>query len=782
MRRRFSKGKFLTCSRAHNLKLEPLEGRCLLSAAGVWTIVGDANPQALDDEILISLSPNDPGALQAIVNGQVASTRAIQGLRSIRVLAGKGNDAVIVDLPGDGPHIPVKLFGGNGNDALQGGPGNDRLRGGAGSDSLDGGGGINRLDGGKQADWLFGNPHTDRIRVQRDDLLAGERQSFGLRRIISEGDWKAWLLAAAAQGWNGLIRAEADFVALATAATDGGDQVPQNLPDYSGTNTQEQGVDEADIVKTDGAFLYILSGGDLVIASAWPPEELKELSRTELDGSPQALYLFGDRLMVLSSAWRPPEWAGAEAKVFRPWFWYQPQTLVTIFDVSDRSDPKLVEETVLDGSLVDSRAVEGRVYLVVSNYFPLPRPVPIILPEPGPIVRIDTVEPLAKYRARVAADWEAEMPDYTTTTYGPDGETTFSAPIAQPPDIYVLPEPRGTDLLSVLLFDLAGGKPGPVATTTVAGTDGTVYASSENLYVASHCWSLPWLRFAGVEMAGIYKFALGTDSVPLKATGAVPGWVLNQFSMDEEDGFLRIATTSWRGDLANNVFVLGQTGNQLNIVGSLTNLGLGERLYAARFLGDRGFLVTFRVIDPLFALDLSNPRNPRLVGELEIPGYSCYLHPVGEDYLIGLGRYADPVTGRVQGVQLALFDVSDLANPTRVAVYQFSDNLWGSFSEAEWDHHAFSYFPEHETLAIPAWTDSSAGGLQVFRVNPAEGFVFLGAIDHDTPVHRSLRIGEYLYSVSDTTVKVNELGDPGVLVAELDVSASPPIWPPIVIL
>jgi uncharacterized secreted protein with C-terminal beta-propeller domain len=273
-------------------------------------------------------------------------------------------------------------------------------------------------------------------------------------------------------------------------------------------------------------------------------------------------------------------------------------------------------------------------------------------------------------------------------------------------------------------------------------------------------------------MAGIYKFALGTDRVPLEATGAVPGWVLNQFSMDEEDGFLRIATTSWRGDLANNVFVLGQAGDQLHVVGSLTDLGLGERLYAARFLGDRGFLVTFRQVDPLFTLDLSDPRNPQLVGELEVPGYSSYLHPVGEDYLIGLGRYADPATGRVQGVQLSLFDVSDLANPARLAAYQFASDTWGSFSEAEWDHHAFSYFPEHDTLTVPLglnWWETAS--LQVFGITPQDGIQFRGQIEHDSAVRRSFQIGDYLYSVSDATIKVNAIADPAMQVAELHYSA-----------
>jgi uncharacterized secreted protein with C-terminal beta-propeller domain len=297
---------------------------------------------------------------------------------------------------------------------------------------------------------------------------------------------------------------------------------------------------------------------------------------------------------------------------------------------------------------------------------------------------------------------------------------------------------------------------------------GTVYASDESLYVVATGYFSPWgWEEMSIDMSQIYKFSLEDDDVSLAATGIVPGHPLNQFSMDEYEGYFRIATTSWGSDLSNNVFVLEQTdddgeagGDRLDIVGNLTGIGISESLYGARFMEDRGFLVTFRMTDPLFTLDLSTPWNPRLVGTLEMPGYSAYLHPMGDDYLIGLGRDADPQTGAVRGLQLSLFDVSDLANPVRKDVYLFSQDVWGAHSEAEWDHHAFAFYPSQGIVALPVSADWAGNdGLEVISVNKDSGFAHLGTIVHDTPVRRSLRIEDCLYSVSLSTVKVNAMPD-----------------------
>ena len=308
-------------------------------------------------------------------------------------------------------------------------------------------------------------------------------------------------------------------------------------------------------------------------------------------------------------------------------------------------------------------------------------------------------------------------------------------------------------------------------TTSVFGIEGTVYASTDSLYIVGNRWSRWFAGNADAEAANVFKFAIQGDDVPLVATGGVPGSVLNQFSMDEHEGNFRVATVSWYlGVSASNVYVLAQNGDQLDIVGSVTGLAPTERIYSVRFMGDKGYVVTFRKVDPLFTMDLSDPTDPRVVGELKIPGYSAYLHPVGEDHLIGLGRDADG--GLFQGVQISLFDVSDMADPVQEDVYIWSDDSRQGTSEAEDDHHAFSYFPDHGILALPfnqRWGGGDESGLEVFEVDLEDGFTYLGRITHDDRVRRSLRIGEYLYSISADQIKVHAIGDPSneIAVAEI---------------
>ena len=269
----------------------------------------------------------------------------------------------------------------------------------------------------------------------------------------------------------------------------------------------------------------------------------------------------------------------------------------------------------------------------------------------------------------------------------------------------------------------------------------------------------------------------------MAASGTVPGRILNQFSLDEEDGFLRIATTTgWGRDASNHVFVMEQEADSLEVVGSVKDIAPTETIQAVRFLGDVGFVVTFERVDPLFTLDLSNPYQPRLVGELEIPGFSSYLQPLGDNHLIGLGRNADEITGQVLGLQLSLFDVSDLANPRRTGLYQFPGEGWGGYSEAEHDFKAFSLFPDQGILALPVqvgnWWNWQPAGLQVFRVGIASGFEFLGEIQHTQEIRRSFRIGDYLYSYSANEIQVHVLDKPQQQVAKLQISEGQPdpVW------
>ena len=233
--------------------------------------------------------------------------------------------------------------------------------------------------------------------------------------------------------------------------------------------------------------------------------------------------------------------------------------------------------------------------------------------------------------------------------------------------------------------------------------------------------------------------------------------------MDEYDGMFRIATTGWGSQRSNNLFVLTQVGDQLEITGSLTGLAKGERIYSVRFMGKRAYVVTFRQVDPLHSVDLSDPSNPVVSGELEIPGYSAYLHPMGEDHLIGFGMDGNDA-GQLDGLQLSLFDVNDLSNPLRIDKL----HLEGRSSEAMGDHHAFSYFPDQNTLAVPV-----GNSLEVFTVTAENGLKHLGSIVHNSSVRRSVRIGEFVYSLSAGLLKVNRLDQPDVEVAAVELPYEP---------
>jgi len=333
-------------------------------------------------------------------------------------------------------------------------------------------------------------------------------------------------------------------------------------------------------------------------------------------------------------------------------------------------------------------------------------------------------------------------------------------------------------------FDLEGSSPGATDAISMAGRRSTtVYAAPGNIYLATppvrfgFAGWLPMARHTGTtEVPGseITKLAVSQGELDLVATGAVPGRIHDRFSLDEHDGFLRVATTtSSTTGMENHIYVLAQQHDQLDIVGRLEGLAPSEQIFSARFMGERAFLVTFRRIDPLFAIDLSDPTDPQLAGELKVTGFSDYLQPIDDTHLLGIGREADPSTGRVRELQLSLFDVSDLSNPLLVDRYTFALHD-ASDSEARFDPHAVSWFPETRTLAIPVdrnvWRRDSVSGsaLQVFEVDVENGFEWKGEVPFQSTVRRSLRIGELLYAISDHGIKVTTINDPQTVIAAIE--------------
>jgi uncharacterized secreted protein with C-terminal beta-propeller domain len=686
--------------------------------------------------------------------------------------------------------------------------------GGAGRDTLRGGSGTNTLDGGAGLDTFYGAVGSDRVRLEPGEELIGNESTNPLRRITDLTRLEDWYIDTALAQWGPQLGREAfswwqdvriAFAGGAAAPWSGTASGPA-AGNVSGTNNQVAGVDETDVVKTDGDHLYVIAGDGVDVLDVSAAGGLAAVSHVTTPGEERAIFLHGTRLTVISqeSAWEPVVTDGSTLVGRLAGWWnyrWQSQVHVTVVDVSAAASPTILETTQLDGWFVDARAIDGRVVVVTQDSFAIPAPAIIAIPpaasgptgdggggsvgsgsQPAAVMGVPVAEVLlppgeadgtryvyedaAAYRMRLERAWaETAIPGYVVTV--PAGGSS-GGELVVPGSTYVPVSPRDNGLLSIVSFDVDDAVAGPDTATAVAGVSGSVYASTSSLCVWATNHGNWWDDLDGTWTTNIYRFDLGHDSLPLVAMGAVPGMAINQFAFDETAaGLLRVATTSGWGDAASSgVFVLAATaGGNLRTVGSVRGLAPGERIYSVRFIGDRGYVSTFRQIDPLFVIDLAVPTAPRVVGQLKVPGFSSYLHPLDATRLLGVGRDVDPVSGEVRGLQLSIFDVGDPARPRRTATWTFVGNGWESWSAALWDHRALGWFADQGILAIPVQqgfgTDGS-NGLVVFRVEPgrADAFTNLGRIDHADPVQRSVRVGEFLYSVSWGEVRVHRIDDP----------------------
>lgn len=446
-------------------------------------------------------------------------------------------------------------------------------------------------------------------------------------------------------------------------------------PQFSQTTEQEEGVQEADVLKTDGAFIYVVSEGALRIVRA-DPQQLAEVSSVELGGRGRDMYLVGDRAVVITDPDLVPLPTGpAEDELaFVPPEFFLPQTEVIVIDIADRSNPEILSRSRMDGLVHTSRMIDDRLYLVVFN-----------LP-------LDYVPEFDQ------ATLDDILPDIAIQSGDAQPVTRRLAEVT---DHFRPVEADGFGFTTVVSMDIEN--PTGYEAKTIVAQPSNVYASTEALYLTNSEF-----KFDGSfrESTSIYKFDFTETGVSLAAGGQVPGRVLNQYSMGEYQGFLRLATTDRRDSFtgsrtANNVYVMEQIEDRLEQAGSVEGLAPGESIFSARFIGDRGYLVTFEQIDPLFTLDLSDPRNPKAVGELKVPGFSTFILPMGEDHLLTIGRDTSDDFGfvRTEGVRLSIFDVSDFANPQLAHFETIGTN--GGSSEALYNAKAFTYFAAGDLVAFP---------------------------------------------------------------------------------
>jgi len=508
--------------------------------------------------------------------------------------------------------------------------------------------------------------------------------------------------------------------------------IPQSVEDalprfadneeYSATNVQVAGVDEADIVKTDGKCMYVVSRNTVFIVNA-SQSDAGILSRIVCDEfDPSGIFVNGNRLVVLGSNY--------SMSSIMPYQIAEVRTYARLYDVSDKRKPVLLKGFTMTGGYFSSRMISKYVYFIIS--------------QPA-YVFYDTVIVPKVYSNHDAREIPASEIHYSNVSDNCFSFTTFVA------------------------MNVQDSSEEPTQMTVITGATSNMYVSLNNIYVTFR---------EKFEETTIYRVHMQDNNLTCVAQGKVPGNELNQYSMDEHGEFFRIATTSWaEGFQHNSLYVLNMN---LSIVGKLENIGVGENFHAARFMGDRCYLVTFKNTDPLFVIDLTDPTFPKILGELKMPGYSDYLHPYDGNHLIGVGKETVEAEGGnfawYQGIKISIFDVTNVSNPVQTSSVTIGDR--GSDSPVLSDPKAFLFDKEKDLLVIPvtvAKVDPSQPvwqGAYVYNITLTYGLAPRGRITHGEDaglppgnlyVNRSLYIGNVLYTVSEGKIKLNSLVDLALL-------------------
>jgi len=601
-------------------------------------------------------------------------------------------------------------------------------------------------------------------------------------------------------GW-GLGGAEGDAGAGGGAPTNGDSR--QEGVDFSGTNNQEQGVDEADFVKTDGYHIYTLNGNRVHIMGVPEFGQLTAESVTNVEGYPTQMLLDSTRnkLVVFSQvdAYSLPEGHPLRAAVGANdedggWYWRIPSlTKITVLDISNKTAPTLAREFYYEGWYQTARKVDSSIRMSGYSYIE-----PSITWRWWQIYNDNGMDKAATKRAVADMVNALELKDFIPQIYRrePNGHfETNSLSDNACRSFYRPTDSHARGISSIISLDLLGNDAHWDADHIVSNW-ATFYQSKDRLILAeqAHDWWWYWWYESDPDQLNIHSFDITVPGQTFyEGSGRVDGVIVDQFSIDEEEGAIRVATTKglwgrwWvdaedQQEMDNHVWVLEDQGANLGIVGHVGGIAPGERIMSSRFEGDKGYLVTFEQIDPLFTLDLSDNANPTVVGELKVPGFSTYLHPIEGGKLLSIGVDG---TNRWR-TQVSMFDVSDFANPALSAALPVeAQNSWG-WSEALYDHKAFQYWAPKGLLAIPQSTYAQTytngetyyqylSQLVLVNVDPVGGALSIkGRIDHSPyysadpnaywqyiDIRRSIFMGDYVYAVSDKAITAHRVSDLG---------------------
>ena len=596
--------------------------------------------------------------------------------------------------------------------------------------------------------------------------------------------------------------ADANSAAGGTGA--GGEAPRQEGTDFSGTNNQEAGVDEADFVKTDGYHIYVLNGNRFHMFGVPQFGALTVESELAIEGNPQEMLVNRDakRVAIFSQLYAynlpagHPLRALVERKSDRGLYYRSAEaTKISILDISDPKAPKLVRELYLEGWYQTARMVKTSVRLAAFSSMNVPYYYGDDYAWTGNEA-VDQENAKSKMRARIQSLTLADLiPQiYERSADGQLNSHSLSTNACH--SFYRPSNSHGRGVTSILSMDLAAAEFAFDADHIVTNYP-TIFSSQANLYIAESAndWWWYWWNTEQSEQLNIHKFDIKEPGQSkYLGSGRVTGVLHNQFSLGENGDYLHVATTEnrwnrWWVDTTtqtqadNHVFVLALSGSELQTVGHLGGIAAGERIFSARFVGDRGYLVTFRNIDPLFTLDLSVPADPRIKGELKVPGFSTYIHPFDNDKLLTIGVGGDETNANWR-TQISLFDVSDFSQPSLVDKEELTtEGNWG-WSEAQYEHKAFQYWAPKGLLAVPLSSYSQVNTqngyasyqytsrLELISVEPATGLSRYGSIDHShlfnsqqnhywyyRDVRRSIFMGEFIYAISDRGISVHKLAD-----------------------
>lgn len=551
-----------------------------------------------------------------------------------------------------------------------------------------------------------------------------------------------------------------EYTVQENAAMDSAAGESEKSQSHSETNVQVNGIDEADIVKTDGKYIYQLKDNTLQIVKAIPADKMSIEKEITFNQSfyPFQMYLQNDRLIVMGTSYEGQEIEKKPADMnIAP---INETTKAIIYDVKEKKNPKEIREFEIEGTLVTSRLMDGKVYLIANKY-----------PDYWLLRENPEIDIRPRY-SDSASHTKMQAINYDQIQY--------------------FPESKETNFTNIAVIDLE--KPASkIALTTYLGSGEQLYMSKTNIYLAVTNYMPMAIKgdYSFSPDTTIYKFSVDGMKVDFHSSNEIAGTILNQFSMDEYKGYFRIATTKgqvWDNSRpsANNLYILDENLKQ---AGKLEDLARGERIYSARFINDRIFIVTFKETDPLFVIDGANPKQPKVLGELKIPGFSNYLHPYDENHLIGFGHDTKVVPGKgtngqpiifTNGVKLSLFDIKDLSNPKE----KFTEIIGGrgTYSPLNYDHKALLFDKKKNLFAFPItvyengkssnemeWDSTyKFQGAYVYNIDLKKGFSLKAKMTHHDPnaiyeewedsIQRVLYIGDSFYALSPNKISSYELG------------------------